>query len=71
MYFISKTQTTNLETSILPVDSISGISVSVSSFTMLAISVERFYAICRPLKSIGWQTKSHAYKVYLESMCGS
>jgi len=42
---------------------IMGISVSVSTFTMLAISMERYHAICKPLKSRGWQTKSHAYKV--------
>uniref|UniRef100_H2YV52 Gastrin/cholecystokinin type B receptor n=1 Tax=Ciona savignyi TaxID=51511 RepID=H2YV52_CIOSA len=40
-----------------------GISVSVSTFTLLALAIERYNAICNPLKSRGWQTKSHAYKV--------
>jgi len=40
-----------------------GMSVSVSTFTMTAISLERYHAICKPLKSRHWQTKSHAYKV--------
>lgn len=46
--------------------SISGLSVSVSTFTMLAISIERYCAICCPLQSRRWQTKSHACKVGLK-----
>nr|XP_039265703.1 cholecystokinin receptor type A-like isoform X1 [Styela clava] len=42
-----------------------GVSVAISTFTMLAISLERYYAICRPLHARGWQTKSHACKVIL------
>ncbi|XP_043918088.1 cholecystokinin receptor type A [Protopterus annectens] len=40
-----------------------GISVSVSTFSLVAISLERYSAICNPLKSRVWQTKSHALKV--------
>ncbi|TRY71358.1 hypothetical protein DNTS_008140 [Danionella cerebrum] len=40
-----------------------GISVSVSTFNLVAISLERYSAICNPLKSRAWQTKSHAAKV--------
>ncbi|PVD35196.1 hypothetical protein C0Q70_06477, partial [Pomacea canaliculata] len=39
-----------------------GVSVSVSCFTLVAISLERYFAICRPLHSRSWQTLSHAYK---------
>ncbi|XP_070197511.1 cholecystokinin receptor type A-like [Littorina saxatilis] len=39
-----------------------GVSVSVSCFTLVAISLERYFAICRPLKSRSWQTLSHAYR---------
>ncbi|XP_050739684.1 cholecystokinin receptor type A-like [Eriocheir sinensis] len=39
------------------------VSVSVSVWTLVAISLERFYAICQPLRSRRWQTPSHAYKV--------
>ncbi|XP_071951459.1 cholecystokinin receptor-like [Antedon mediterranea] len=38
-----------------------GISVNISTWTMVAISVERYFAICMPLKSRSWQTKRHAY----------
>ncbi|XP_070804903.1 cholecystokinin receptor type A [Pituophis catenifer annectens] len=40
-----------------------GVSVSVSTFTLVAISLERYSAICKPLQSRVWQTKSHALKV--------
>ncbi|CAL8241596.1 unnamed protein product [Merluccius merluccius] len=40
-----------------------GVSVSVSTFNLMAISMERYSAICNPLKSRTWQTKSHAVKV--------
>ncbi|XP_056411941.1 cholecystokinin receptor type A isoform X1 [Hyla sarda] len=40
-----------------------GISVSVSTFNLVAISLERYSAICKPLQSRVWQTKSHALKV--------
>ncbi|KAK3593577.1 hypothetical protein CHS0354_018668 [Potamilus streckersoni] len=38
------------------------VSVSVSCFTLVAISLERYFAICRPLESRKWQTLSHSYK---------
>ncbi|XP_025893554.1 cholecystokinin receptor type A [Nothoprocta perdicaria] len=40
-----------------------GVSVSVSTFNLVAISLERYSAICKPLQSRVWQTKSHALKV--------
>ncbi|XP_006639222.1 cholecystokinin receptor-like [Lepisosteus oculatus] len=40
-----------------------GISVSVSTFSLVAIAIERYSAICNPLKSRAWQTRSHAYRV--------
>ncbi|XP_062862315.1 cholecystokinin receptor [Trichomycterus rosablanca] len=40
-----------------------GISVSISTFSLMAIAIERYSAICNPLKSRAWQTRSHAYKV--------
>ncbi|KAM9835396.1 cholecystokinin receptor type A-like [Syngnathus typhle] len=39
------------------------VSVSVSTFNLVAIALERYSAICRPLSSRTWQTKSHAMKV--------
>ncbi|KAM6945385.1 LOW QUALITY PROTEIN: cholecystokinin receptor-like [Aplochiton taeniatus] len=40
-----------------------GISVSISTFSLVAIAFERYSAICNPLKSRAWQTRSHAYRV--------
>jgi len=39
--------------------------VSVSCFTLVAISLERFFAICRPLHSRQWQTLKHSYKTII------
>ncbi|KAH9499558.1 hypothetical protein Btru_078114 [Bulinus truncatus] len=41
------------------------VSVSVSCATLVAISLERFYAICQPLRSRKWQTLKHSYRVIL------
>ncbi|CAM4347364.1 unnamed protein product [Lepidochelys kempii] len=38
-------------------------SVSVSTFSLVAIATERYSAICNPLQSRVWQTRSHAYRV--------
>ncbi|XP_045492261.1 cholecystokinin receptor-like [Colias croceus] len=39
------------------------VSVSVDVWTLVAISLERYFAICRPLESRKWQTQCHAYKM--------
>ncbi|KAJ8004336.1 hypothetical protein DPEC_G00158120 [Dallia pectoralis] len=41
----------------------SWLSVSISTFSLVAIAIERYSAICNPLKSRAWQTRSHAYRV--------
>ncbi|XP_042325570.1 cholecystokinin receptor type A [Sceloporus undulatus] len=46
-----------------------GVSVSVSTFSLFAISLERYSAICKPLQSRVWQTKSHALKVIAATWC--
>lgn len=40
-----------------------GVSVSVSTFSLVAIALERYSAICNPLQSRAWQTRSHACRV--------
>uniref|UniRef100_A0A670YCS5 Gastrin/cholecystokinin type B receptor n=1 Tax=Pseudonaja textilis TaxID=8673 RepID=A0A670YCS5_PSETE len=45
------------------------ITMSVSTFSLVAISLERYSAICKPLQSRVWQTKSHALKVIAATWC--
>uniref|UniRef100_A0A4X2K321 Gastrin/cholecystokinin type B receptor n=1 Tax=Vombatus ursinus TaxID=29139 RepID=A0A4X2K321_VOMUR len=40
-----------------------GVSVSVSTLSLVAIALERYSAICRPLQARVWQTRSHAVRV--------
>ncbi|XP_022258236.1 cholecystokinin receptor type A-like [Limulus polyphemus] len=47
------------------------VSVSVSAWTLVAMSVERYYAICHPLKSREWQTLSHANRMIWIVWAGS
>jgi hypothetical protein len=37
--------------------------VTASAYTLAAIALERYYAICKPLHSRIWHTKSHAMAV--------
>ncbi|XP_065581716.1 cholecystokinin receptor type A-like isoform X2 [Artemia franciscana] len=46
-------------------------AVSSSVWTLVAISLERYFAICKPLRSRSWQTKSHAYKSIVAIWFGS
>eukprot|EP00063_Salmo_salar_P030881 XP_014005716.1 PREDICTED: cholecystokinin receptor-like [Salmo salar] len=40
-----------------------GHSVRISTFSLVAIAIEKYSAICNRLKSRVWQTRSHAYRV--------
>ncbi|XP_024425126.1 gastrin/cholecystokinin type B receptor isoform X2 [Desmodus rotundus] len=42
-----------------------GVSVSVSTLSLVAIALERYSAICRPLQARVWQTRSHAARVII------
>lgn len=50
---------------------LAGISVSISTFSLVAIAIERYSAICNPLKSRAWQTRSHAYRVIAATWAAS
>lgn len=50
---------------------IAAASVAVSSWTLVAISCERYYAICHPLRSRTWQTINHANKIIAIIWLGS
>lgn len=39
------------------------VAVAVSCFTLVSISLERYFAICRPLHSRQWQTLKHSYRI--------
>ncbi|VDN55021.1 unnamed protein product [Dracunculus medinensis] len=39
--------------------------VTASAYTLAVIAFERYYAICRPLHSRIWQTRSHAYAMII------
>lgn len=45
--------------------------MAVSAWTLVAIALERYYAICDPLRSRRWQTLKHAYKLIALIWCGS
>ncbi|XP_076335187.1 cholecystokinin receptor-like [Tachypleus tridentatus] len=47
------------------------VSVSVSVWTLVSISFERYFAICQPFRSRQWQTISHSYKVIICIWVGS
>lgn len=51
--------------------SLAAASVAVSSWTLVAISCERYYAICHPLRSRTWQTINHANKIIAFIWLGS
>ena len=38
----------------------SAVVVTASAYTLAAIALERYYAICRPLHSRIWHTRTHA-----------
>ncbi|CAL4233199.1 unnamed protein product, partial [Meganyctiphanes norvegica] len=40
---------------------LTAVSVSVSAWTLVTISLERFYGICYPLQARRWRSVSHAY----------
>uniref|UniRef100_A0A8C0C8A1 Cholecystokinin receptor type A n=1 Tax=Balaenoptera musculus TaxID=9771 RepID=A0A8C0C8A1_BALMU len=46
-----------------------GTSVSVSTFNLVAISLERYGAICKPLQSRVWQTKIPRFEVIAATWC--